>query len=254
VSVAGDGVIVFDHIAVGVPDPSELVPLVVSDWGGEEYEAGPGGGFSWYQWQFANGGLLEVLEPAGPPGGFLHRFLEAHGRGVHHVTFKVPSHAATLQRAHELGYTVVGVNDSDPGWKEAFLHPKQAQGIVVQIVESGGSDEAESPSAEWSLDFPPAPDPAGNPIDLVGLRMVTRDADRARTQWETLLGAECEARDDTLVFRWPGSPMRISVEVDASRPEGPIGVEVARAAEANPAVGAHPLLGTAILTVTPDTK
>src|SRR4030095_6575510 len=85
------------------------------------------------------------IEPAGDDG-FLHRFLAQRGPGVHHVTFKVPSTRAACDRARALGLNPVGFDDSDPGWIEAFLHPKESLGIVVQFAESrGGETEAQRP-------------------------------------------------------------------------------------------------------------
>ena len=46
--------VVFDHVAVAVPDPAALTPLVVGELGGQPYAAGPGMGFLWWQWQFSD--------------------------------------------------------------------------------------------------------------------------------------------------------------------------------------------------------
>src|SRR3989442_12626720 len=72
--------------------------------------------------------------------GFLHRFLARRGPGVHHVTFLVPSLAAACARAEAEGYEIVGRDESDSGWMTAFLHPKQALGIVVQLAQSAGRE------------------------------------------------------------------------------------------------------------------
>ncbi len=231
----------FDHVAIGVRNPADVTPLLVGELGGEPVAAGPGFGFLWYQWRFGGAGVLEILEPDGPPDGFLHRFLDARGPGIHHVTFKVPDHKAAIDRATHLGYEVVGLNVDDPGWMEAFLHPKQAQGIVVQIVESRHEESDDDPS--WQRPFPPAPAPAAVSSSLVGLRMVCHDRERALTQWQSLLGADCETRADRLVFRWEGSPMRVVVEIDPDGDEGPVGLEwSARHSDAIPALS---ILGTA---------
>jgi len=87
-----------DHVAFGVPDAAAVTPFLVGELGGRPFESGPGIEFLWWQWQFARGGAIEIIEPDGPPGGFVHRFLEARGPGVHHVTFKVPDLAAAAAR------------------------------------------------------------------------------------------------------------------------------------------------------------
>jgi len=229
-----------DHVAVGVWRGPEATPFLVGELGGRRHIAGPGMGFRFWQYRYAGGGLLELLEPDGPPGGFLHRFLERRGPGVHHVTFKVPNLRAAMQRARERGYEVVNANEEFPGWKEAFLHPRQAQGIVVQLAESEGGE----PPGLWA--FPPEP-PAGEAVALVGLRLSARDAGRARHQWQDLLSGDCEARDRELVFRWPESPLQIRVAIDAAAPEGPRGLEIRSPRPLALPEGPHPVLGACFL-------
>jgi methylmalonyl-CoA/ethylmalonyl-CoA epimerase len=126
-------------------------PFLEGVLGGVEAGGHPGVPFGFLQWKFAGGGRIEVIYPMGPPDGFVHRFLARGGPRVHHVTFKVPSLDAVCARAEKLGYTIVGSDRSDPHWQEAFLHPKQAQGIVVQMVESkprpGGESFPDPPVA-----------------------------------------------------------------------------------------------------------
>jgi hypothetical protein len=68
---------------------------------------------------------------------FLQRFLRRHGPSVHHVAFLVPSLSRARKRFQSFGYTVYGYSDRDPLWKEFFLSPKQALGVVIQVAESG---------------------------------------------------------------------------------------------------------------------
>ena len=78
----------------------------------------------------------------------------------------MPDHASAVEHATKLGYDVVGLKLDDPGWKEAFLHPKQAQGIVVQLVENRVSEDDGSDvsgDSSWRRPFPPAPEPAAKP-------------------------------------------------------------------------------------------
>jgi methylmalonyl-CoA/ethylmalonyl-CoA epimerase len=231
-----------DHVAIGVPDAAAAPPFLVGVLGGRRHDAGPGLGFRWWQWRFAGGGVIEVLEPDGPPGGFLHRFLAARGPGVHHVTFKVPDLHAAAQRARERGFEIVGFSDAFAGWKEAFLHPKQAQGIVVQLAES--DPDAEPPPGvprEWP--FPAEPPAAARPAHLVGLRLAAASAERTLRQWADLLGGSAESRAAEIHFRWPGSPLRIAVEIRTDAPEGPLAIELEPHAGLALPAGPHPVLG-----------
>ncbi len=48
-----------------------------------------------------------------------------------------------------------------------------------------------------------------------------------------------------LIFRWPGSPMRIAVEIDPAREEGPLSIEYASERAVALPDGPHPMLGAA---------
>jgi catechol 2,3-dioxygenase-like lactoylglutathione lyase family enzyme len=236
-----------DHVAIAVPRGSEATNFLVGELGGSRYAAGPGVGFRFWQYRYAGGGLLELLEPDGPPGGFLQRFLERRGPGVHHVTFKVPEIRAATERATSAGYEVVGFNDVGD-WKEAFLHPKQAQGIVVQLAQAPTEKMPED--ARWP--FPPEP-AAAEPVALIGLRLAARDEERARRQWQTVLGGDCQTgAGGQLVFRWPESPLRIVVSLDAPGAEGPRSLEIASDRALAVPEGPHPVLGAAFTAVAPD--
>src|SRR5713226_3555188 len=125
----------FDHIAIGVTRIAEVPAFLVGTLGGvARYGRSIGGAFIWTVWRFEGGGRIEILEPRGDDG-FLHRFLAQRGPGIHHVTFRVPSLRAACERAEARGSSVVGYDDSDPSWMEAFLHPREALGIVVQFAE-----------------------------------------------------------------------------------------------------------------------
>ena len=211
-----------DHIAIALPRIADAPAAVVAVLGGVPQPIWPARNFRWATWRFAAGATIEVLEPMGADG-FLHRFLAAHGPGVHHVTFKVPDLATACARAQAAGYDVVGRDESDPSWKEAFLHPKQALGIVVQMAES---DRAGPPGS--AAPAPPGvPDPPP-PVRILGLRMRAHSRLRALRQWsEVLHGAAGAGPDGSLVFRWAASPMRLAVDIDPTSPEGPIALEIA---------------------------
>jgi methylmalonyl-CoA/ethylmalonyl-CoA epimerase len=227
-----------DHVAFGLRRIADGVPLVERELGGSKEAEMANGPFRWAQWRFRGGGVLELLEPDGPPGGFLHRFLEARGPGFHHVTFKVPSLADAAQRARRHGYEIVGYDDSDPGWKEAFLHPKQAQGIVVQLAQTTDV---------------PRPPPRGDDVArIVALRISARDAAAARRQWCDVLGGSERPGADPgadLVFRWPGSPITVVAEVAPGREDGPLQLELSCPRPLGLPDGPHPALGARLVQV-----
>jgi methylmalonyl-CoA/ethylmalonyl-CoA epimerase len=235
--------VVFDHIAVGVHRIDDALPFLIGELGGRAAGGGAAPSFLFRQWTFG-GGKLEVLEPAGPPGGFLHRFLDRRGPGVHHVTFLVPALDVACAQAAALGFLVVGRDDSDPDWKEAFLHPKQAQSIVVQLVERGLPADGVPPAPEVHKAVPGDPESGPLGIDLVGLRLAAHDLERAQSLWCGLLAGIGRWLDDELEVRWPGSIMRLLVRRAGSPlEEGPLAIEIGCLRPAVVPRGSHPVLG-----------
>jgi methylmalonyl-CoA/ethylmalonyl-CoA epimerase len=212
-----------DHIAIAAHRIADAPPYLMGVLGGVPFFGMSSQVFRFGQWEFAGGGRIEVLEPRGDDG-FLHRFLATRGPGVHHVTFKVPDLRAVCDRAEALGYGIVGYHDAGPQWKEAFLHPKEALGIVVQLAQMGGPP----PRGHWRKP-PPMPASPPPPVRLLGLRTRVHDAARARRQWTELLGGTESSAGGAWHFHWPTSPLRIVADVDAAAEEGPTRIELAGA-------------------------
>jgi len=210
--------IVLDHIALGLPRFDVAVEPFEERLGGVSAGGWDGEPFSFRQWEFAGGGRIEVIVPTGPPNGFVHRFLAAGGPRVHHVTIKVPDLDAMLAAAKTQSYEVVGIDRSDSHWQQAFLHPKQAQGIVVQMVEQL--------EREGTDDMLPVSKPRAGSATIVGLRMSAKSIDRARRQWAELLGASGFIQGDSMIFRWEKSPLVVLVDIRPDAEEGPLQIEV----------------------------
>ena len=230
--------ILFDHIAIALPRTVDAAPFLSGTLGGVPALGHPSVVYTWGTYRFEGGGNIEILEPRGA-SGFLHRFLAERGPGIHHVTFKVPSLDTACARAAAAGYSIGGRNDSDPTWKEAFLHPKQALGIVVQFAEPGPSDGTASPFTP-----PPGVPSPPPPVTLLGLRMRSQSRERAVTQWEKVLqGTVADGPRGSLVFSWPGSFMRLAVDIDPLQDEGPIAIDLAGPRRLTLTAGPHPVLG-----------
>jgi catechol 2,3-dioxygenase-like lactoylglutathione lyase family enzyme len=242
--------IAFDHIALALPRMADAVPFLVGVLGGAPHSGARGGPeFRFGTWRYDGGGRIEVIEPVGA-NGFVHRFLASRGSGIHHVTFTVPSLDEACERARARGYDIVGYDDSYDDWKTAFLHPKRALGIVVQFAQTSGTSEP----TRWT---PPATiDDAPAPVTVLGLRMRVSDAERARVQWEEILHGtrarptaqqldmDLDGVSPSIVYRWPDSPMVITIDLDPSGAEGPVAIELASTRALDLPVGPVPALGT----------
>lgn len=77
----------------------------------------------------------EIIQPEGE-GSFIERFLDTRGAAAHHVTLEVSDFDRALARleAHEVR-TFGGNEGVTDGarWRDAFVHPKQTGGILVQL-------------------------------------------------------------------------------------------------------------------------
>jgi methylmalonyl-CoA epimerase len=81
---------------------------------------------------------LQLLTPTRPDSP-VARFLARNGPGIHHVAYGVADVAATLAEVRQEGARVV---DEHPrpgsrGTTVAFLHPKGALGVLVELVQKG---------------------------------------------------------------------------------------------------------------------
>lgn len=196
-----------DHVAVAVERWSDAWPRYVIELGGTWSSGGLNVGFGPAQLRYADGGRVEILQPWQPQDNpFLRRFLDRHGPGPHHLTFKVPDLASAIDLAREAGFVPVGVDLSGPDWKEAFLHPRQATGIVVQMAQASYTWESPPPEG-----FPTARrDP---PASLLRVTHAVADLDTGLALFEVLLGGRRVAcgvsPDRTWAFadlEWSGPP------------------------------------------------
>jgi methylmalonyl-CoA/ethylmalonyl-CoA epimerase len=128
----------FDHVSMAVRDidSSNHFTLLM---GGNRFDGGINdpGRFRWVQYRLAGGSVLEMIAPLDTedPDHFINRFIAERGEGLHHVTLKVSDLHKAVAAAEALGFEVVGIDESDPAWKEAFVHPKSANGVLVQLAE-----------------------------------------------------------------------------------------------------------------------
>jgi methylmalonyl-CoA/ethylmalonyl-CoA epimerase len=127
---------VFDHAAVAAPRIRDLLPLYAGILGGELINGGDNArvGYRALQLGFPDGSRIELMEPL-RDSPFFDRFF-ARGGGLHHVTFKVDDIGAAIARLEAAGVPLTGVYLDDPEWREAFVHPRDGHGVLVQIAEA----------------------------------------------------------------------------------------------------------------------
>ncbi len=79
---------------------------------------------------------LELVQPTTDTSG-MARFLARRGPGLHHICFKVDNIETTLAELKARGIRLI---HEEPiagagGRKVAFVHPKSACGVLVELVE-----------------------------------------------------------------------------------------------------------------------
>jgi methylmalonyl-CoA/ethylmalonyl-CoA epimerase len=205
--------VVLDHLAVGTPALPGGWELFAGVLGGTWAYGGDSAGFWWGQLEFAAGPKIELLTPTGgPDAAFLDRFLAARGAGPHHFNFLVTDIEGALARIRAFGIEPTGVNLASPGWKEAFLHPRDAHGIVIQVAQQAGPPPRSAPPREL-----PAPGPPAR-LDLIEHHV--SDLDGAVRLFRDVLDGRLEAAGTgTAELTWPGGK-RIKLVHEEGLPSG----------------------------------
>jgi methylmalonyl-CoA/ethylmalonyl-CoA epimerase len=158
-SSSSEGDYVVDHIGLAVESIADHIPLYRDLLGGSFIEGGDTPG----DFRAALFGLpgrlsVELLEPLDAHGK-LADFLTTHGPGLHHITVRCHDVEAAIASAADAGYRVIGVDLTNPPWREAYLHPKDTGGTLIQLFDSTepadrrcdfGIDDVLSGGVVWS--------------------------------------------------------------------------------------------------------
>ena len=81
---------------------------------------------------------IELVQPLSDASE-VSRFLARHGEGLHHVAFAVEDVDGALAAATASGAVALpGAGQAGAGGSRvAFLHPRSANGVLVELVEQG---------------------------------------------------------------------------------------------------------------------
>lgn len=95
-----------------------------------------------YRWQIMSLGDLsriELLKATGD-GSFLEGFLAKREGGVHHITLQTSDIHLAAQALAQRGIPYFGLREYGDAWKELFIHPRDAFGVLIQIAEFNPDD------------------------------------------------------------------------------------------------------------------
>ena len=148
-----------DHVSIAVKNRERAVHFFQNILG-----AIPGADLSdenmKYRWEmFSLGDLsrLEIINSTGE-GSFLEGFLsDKKDGGVHHITLETPDIDAAIEVLDKNNIPYFGRNDLGDAWRELFIHPRDAFGVLIQIAQFNPDDwlseEVKFPAGtKWSVE------------------------------------------------------------------------------------------------------
>jgi methylmalonyl-CoA/ethylmalonyl-CoA epimerase len=125
-----------DHVSIAVRDLARAKIFFLDGLGGRELYCAPFAAqkYRWTTIELGTSCFIELIDPL-EKDGFVYRFLEGRGEGPHHITVQVNDIEETQRVLREKGIPTFGFAEPFPGWKEVYIHPKNAFGLLIQLAE-----------------------------------------------------------------------------------------------------------------------
>lgn len=130
-----------DHVSLAVKDYEGAVEFFTKILGAVSQYQGTDNNLKYYWETFALGDLsrFEIIKPTGK-GSFLENFLKNKEGGIHHLVLQTPDIEMTKNILDKNDIPYFGYQNYGERWKELFIHPKDAYGVLLQIAEFNPSD------------------------------------------------------------------------------------------------------------------
>ena len=126
-----------DHIAIAVPDLEAAIARFVDDMGLElaGTEDVPSARTS-TAFLPIPGTQIELIHPMNGEGP-VATFLDKRGGGLHHLCFETDDIEADMKRLTDKGYRFLSETPQPGahGTRVAFIHPKSAGGVLIELAE-----------------------------------------------------------------------------------------------------------------------
>ncbi len=133
---AGSAGLEIDHVALAVSEYDPVLPLLERLAGAEATPPEPVESQG-VEVRFV--GAVELIRPLTPDTA-VARFIERRGPGLHHIAYRVDDVGRWMRALRAAGHRftsdapMVGAG----GHRIAFIHPKSAGGVLVELVEGRG--------------------------------------------------------------------------------------------------------------------
>jgi methylmalonyl-CoA/ethylmalonyl-CoA epimerase len=127
----------FDHVSIAVKSIDRAYEFFAKYFpiklrGAKTLDDQVSGSFYWQDFHLG-GFVVELIEdPPGKPG-FVTKFIQKHGEGMHHLSIEVDNLDALVPRLRANGVRVVDEQKYDSGSATAFISPRSAFGSLIQF-------------------------------------------------------------------------------------------------------------------------
>jgi methylmalonyl-CoA/ethylmalonyl-CoA epimerase len=131
-----------DHVSIAVKDQEKAARFFSEVLGAipGAHAADAEKRFFWQIFSLGDLTRLEIISPTGK-GSFLDGFLKSRESGVHHMTLQTPDIQKAMDHLNSHGVPFFGFDDhAHDYWKEIFIHPRDAFGVLIQIAEFRADD------------------------------------------------------------------------------------------------------------------
>jgi len=131
-----------DHVSIAVPDVEQarnfftrLFGVIPGAHATDEHMQ-----YTWRLFSLGDLSRLELLNSTGEDG-FLKDFFKNHPNGgVHHITLETPDIKETARMLDKNRIPYFSYREFGDFWKEMFIHPKDAFGVLIQIAQFNPDD------------------------------------------------------------------------------------------------------------------
>jgi methylmalonyl-CoA/ethylmalonyl-CoA epimerase len=157
-----------DHISIAVSDLDQARAFFIHGLGGRELYSYPmkEQKYRWTTIELGSSCFIELIDPL-EKESFVQRFLDKRGEGPHHITLQVDDLEEARRTLESRGIPYFGLGEPLPGWKELFIHPKDAFGTLIQLAEFNPLDWIEPGYIPPSYqEFAPASGPAEGDLEI----------------------------------------------------------------------------------------
>jgi methylmalonyl-CoA/ethylmalonyl-CoA epimerase len=127
----------FDHVSIAVRDIDRAVAFFrrhfpVHPRDDKQTSEQARGGFLWQDF-YVGGQALEFIEELPGNAGFIDTFIRRRGEGLHHLSYEIDDIDPMLAALKADGVRVVDEHAFEDGQKTAFISPRSAFGVLIQL-------------------------------------------------------------------------------------------------------------------------